>query len=96
MPTLEIRLSDQDLKRLDERARLAGRDLADYARQLIRRSLDISLDEASRQADTTLESILTPIHRGFEESGMSQEEACRLLEDELGELRRERRAERAS
>jgi hypothetical protein len=94
--TIKVTLSATDLQRLDTGARLTGRPRAEYAGLLIRKALDEGSAPGGLQETTRLDEILAPIHRGFEESGMSEEEVHQLLESELKEVRRERRQKRGA
>ncbi len=85
--TVTIHLSPEMEQKLRDRAQQRGMDVAIYLEELIKRDLD-------DQAGMTLEEILEPFHRGFEESGMTEEELTELFETELKAVRAERRARR--
>lgn len=69
--TLTIELTPEQESRLRERAAKQGQDPADYARVLIDRGLMLR----------SLEEILAPIRQDFAESGTSEGELERLVEE---------------
>lgn len=63
--TITIRLSDDEQRRLAERAARNGRDVADYVHLLIERDI---------QGPAAVEQALAPFRRQVEESGMTDDE----------------------
>jgi len=88
--SIEARLSDDDLRRLDERARLSGVDRAECIGLLLRQALDTNGDAVPRRTPTFAE-IVAPIHQEFAASGMSEEELLQLLEEAREEVWQEKR-----
>src|SRR5947209_18710722 len=80
--TIEAKLSDDDLRRLDERARDAGIDRAECVGLLIRKALETppAAVDAPRPVRSFAE-IVAPIQREFAESGMTEEELTQLFEE---------------
>jgi hypothetical protein len=81
--TITIRLSDEEERRLSERAALDGQDVIDYVHRLIRRDIE---------APTTLEQILAPLRQQFKESGMGDKDLDALVEEAREEVWQEKRA----
>jgi hypothetical protein len=63
--TITIRLSDDEQRRLAERAARDGRDLADYVHLLIARDI---------QEPASVDEALAPFRRQVEESGVTDDE----------------------
>ena len=74
--TITIRLSDDEQRRLAERAARNGRDVAEYVRLLIERDI---------QGLSAVDHALAPFRRQVEESGMTDHE----LDDFFEEVREE-------
>ena len=83
-PTIElrVRLSRDAGERLQRRAGESGKDVADYAAELIETAID-------RQK---LEEFIAPVRQEFEQSGMTEDELSELLETAKHRLRVARRA----
>jgi len=79
--TITIRLSDDEQRRLAERAARNGRDLAGYVHLLIER--DIQEPGAVNQA-------LAPFRREVEQSGMTDDELGDFFEEVREEVWREK------
>jgi metal-responsive CopG/Arc/MetJ family transcriptional regulator len=79
--SIEARLSDDELRRLDERARRAGVDRAECIGQLIRDGLAADSDAEALHPGMTFEEILAPVHREFAESRMTEGELTRFFEE---------------
>jgi hypothetical protein len=89
--TIEAKLSDDDLRRLDERARDAGIDRAECAGLLIRKGLEPApAGSELPHARKTIDEIFAPVHREFAESGMTEEELYLLLEEAREEVWQEK------
>jgi hypothetical protein len=69
--TITINLSPDQQRRLTARAAQAGRDLSAYVQQLIDRDIDVE----------SLDAILAPVRRNFEQSSMTDEELTTLVEE---------------
>jgi predicted DNA-binding protein len=70
--TITIRLSDEEQRRLAERAARNGRDLADYVHLLIERDI---------QEMAGVEQALAPFRRQVEESGLTDDELGDFFEE---------------
>jgi predicted DNA-binding protein len=79
--TITIRLSDEEQRRLAERAARNGRDLAGYVHLLIER--DIQEPGAANQA-------LAPFRREVEQSGMTDDELGDFFEEVREEVWQEK------
>jgi hypothetical protein len=71
MMVITISLSPEQERRLVQRAAQAGRDVAAYVHQLI--DHDIRAE--------SLDVILEPVRRNFEQSGMTDEDLAALVEE---------------
>ncbi len=87
--TITISLSPEVEKKLRQRAVQNGQDVEGYVHQLIEKS--VVADEIPVHAGLTFDEILAPIREEFEASGMSEEEALQLFDEELKAVRQERR-----
>jgi predicted DNA-binding protein len=79
--TILIRLSDEEQRRLTERAARNGRDVADYVQLLIERDL---------QEPAAVDLALAPFRRQVEESGMTDEELGDFYEEVREEVWQEK------
>jgi hypothetical protein len=79
--TITIRLSDDEQRRLAERAARNGRDVADYVRLLIERDI---------QEPPAVDQALAPFRRQVEESGMTDDELGDFFEDVREEVWQEK------
>jgi predicted DNA-binding protein len=70
--TITIQLSDEEQRRLAERAARNGRDLADYVHLLIERDI---------QEMAVVEQALAPFRRQVEESGLTDDELGDFFEE---------------
>jgi hypothetical protein len=91
---IEADLSDDDIRRLDERARSAGIDRAECAGQLLRRALAVDSEEQDLHAGMTFAEILAPVHKEFAESGMTEEELHQFFEEVREDVWREKQREK--
>ena len=78
--TITISLSPEQEKRLTERAAQVGQEVIPYIHQLIDRDI---------QAES-LDAILAPVRRDFEESGMTDEDLAALVEEVREDIWREK------
>jgi predicted DNA-binding protein len=69
--TITINLSPEQERRLAERAARAGQEVTAYVHQLIDHDI---------QAES-LDAILAPVRRGFEQSGMTDDDLAALVEE---------------
>jgi hypothetical protein len=79
--TITIRLSDDEQRRLAERAALNGHDLADYIHLLIERDI---------QQAAAVDEVLAPFRRQVEESGMTDVELGDFFDGVREEVWREK------
>ncbi|MBK8269181.1 MAG: hypothetical protein IPK83_13090 [Planctomycetes bacterium] len=79
--TLQITLNSEAEERLRRRAQANGEDVAVCAAQLIQEAL----------REPSLDEVLAPVRKAFEESGMTEDELSDLLEREKHAMRAERR-----
>jgi hypothetical protein len=77
---MKLRLSDEAKEKLARRAADTGRDLADYASQVI--------EQDARTP--TLEEVLAPIQADFARSGMTEAEFLNFGRSLLDQVRAER------
>ena len=73
--TVVLDLKPETEKALQKKARAKGFEVKNYVEILIQK--DIETD-----AEKTFDEILAPIRKGFEESGMSEDEWMELFENE--------------
>lgn len=78
---LQIPLSPENEARLLKRAEANRQDVVSYAAHL--------LNDALRAP--SLDEVLAPVRRAFEESGMTEDELSELLEQEKHAMRAEKR-----
>lgn len=78
--TITISLSPEQEKRLAERAAQVGQEVVPYIHHLIDRDI---------QAES-LDAILTPVRRNFEQSGMTDEDIAALVEEVREDIWREK------
>ena len=78
--TLTISIPPEVDARLRERAQVLGRDVAEYAADLIQQGISTA----------SLDEVLDPVRRAFAESGMSDDDLAELLEQEKHAMRREK------
>jgi hypothetical protein len=69
--TITINLRPEQERRLAERAAGAGQDVAAYVHRLIDRDIDAE----------SLDAILAPVRRNFDESGMTDDDLAALVEE---------------
>ena len=78
--TITISLSPEQEKRLVERAAQAGQEVAAYVHQLIDHDIQVE----------SLDAILAPVRRNFEQSGMTDEDLAALVEEVREDIWREK------
>jgi hypothetical protein len=78
--TITINLSSEQERRLAERAARSGQDITGYIYRLIDRELD----------EQDLDTILAPVRRNFDESGMTDEDLAALVEEAREDIWREK------
>jgi ribbon-helix-helix CopG family protein len=88
--SIEAKLSDEDLRRLDERARRAGVDRSECVGLLIRKGLETPPAPEETVPAKTLDEIFAPVHQEFAESGMTQEDLYQFLEEVREEVWQEK------
>jgi predicted DNA-binding protein len=79
--TITIRLSDDEQRRLAERAARNGRDVADYVHLLIERDI---------REPSEVDEALAPFRRQVEESGMTDDELGDFFEEVREEVWQEK------
>ena len=85
--TISITLTPDQERKLAELARQHGKDPSAYVHEVVAAYLNV----AGPKGDKTFEEILAPIWEGWRQSGMTEDEVDELFEQELQEVRRERR-----
>jgi predicted transcriptional regulator len=85
--TIQITLTPEEERKLNELARACGRDAATHAHDVVAAYVN-----GASQGDTkSFAEILAPIWEGWRQSGMTDAEVDDLFEHELEDARRERR-----
>lgn len=72
--------------KLQQRAKDTGRDVAEYVEKLIEKDLS---------ARPSIEEILAPVRKQFEDSGMTEAELDALVEEVRDEIWQEKQAHRS-
>lgn len=88
--TIEAKLSDEDLRLLDERARDAGMDRAECVGLLIRKGLEAPEEGETQPPLRSIDEIFAPVHKEFAESGMTEEQLYELFEQAREEVWQEK------
>jgi hypothetical protein len=78
--TITISLSPEQERRLAERAAQAGQEVAAYVHHLIDRDIE----------PESLDAILAPVRRDFEQRGMTDEDLAALVEEVREDIWQER------
>ena len=78
--TITIDLSPEQERRLAERAARAGQDVTGYVHHLIDRDIDAE----------SLDALLAPVRRDFEQSGMTDDDLAALVEEVREDIWREK------
>lgn len=89
---ITVTMTAERERKLREKAALVGLDLESYLIRLIEREMDLG----SPMDQHTFDAIVAPVREAFKESGMTDEELIELVESERDEMRREKRALKAS
>jgi hypothetical protein len=85
--SIEARLSDADLRRLDERVLRSGLDRAECVGLLSGGGREAPPGPAEPAVlGATLDEIFAPVHREFAESGMTEDELYQLLDEAREEV----------
>ncbi len=90
--TIHITLTPDQERTLQDLARQSGKEPAAYVQDV----LAAYLTGARNKGAKTFEDILAPIWQGWRQSGMTEGEIDALFEQELQEVRRERRQKKAT
>jgi hypothetical protein len=77
---ININLSPEQERRLTERAAQAGQGVTAYVHHLIDRDIEAE----------SLEAILAPVRRNFEQSGMTDDDLATLVEEVREDIWREK------
>lgn len=80
--TINIELRPDEERVLRERARQSGRDVSEYVHLVLKEHIE---------GGKTFAEILSPVWEGFRQAGLNEDQAAEFLEDELEEVRRERK-----
>jgi hypothetical protein len=80
--SITIDLAPEEERWLSERAARNGEDIGRFIHRLIAREI--------QGAATTLDEVLAPVRRQFEESGMTDEELANLVEEVREEIWQEK------
>lgn len=89
--TITITLPAEVEKKLQERAAQSGQDVTEYVHQLIEKDVQ----KGPSGPSGTLDEMLAPIRRQFEESGMTEKELDTLIEETREEVWQEKRGRKA-
>ena len=85
--TIHITLTPDEERKLADLARARGKDPAGHAHDVV----TAYLNGANQRGTKSFEEILAPIWEGWHKSGMTDGEVDGLFENELREIRGERR-----
>ena len=98
--TVTITLAPETEEKLRRRAAEAGQTLEAFLQQLAEREAHseegTAAPEASPQPARTFDDILAPVRKGFEESGMTDEELTGLFEEAREEAWQERQRKKGT
>jgi hypothetical protein len=85
--TIELRPDDEQVLR--ERARESGQELPEYVHRVLEEHIrSVPRPEVPPK---TFDQILAPVWEGWRQSGMTEDEIDDLFQQELQEVRRQRR-----
>lgn len=90
--TISITLTPDQERKLAELAREHGKDPSAHVHEVVAAYLNV----AGQKGDKTFEEILAPIWQGWRQSGMTEDEVDELFEQELQEVRQERRQQKGT
>jgi len=104
--TITITLPPETEEKLRERAAASGKTVDGFVRQLVEREVlganggqgpsTSPTENALPHAAPTLDDVLAPVHKEFQQSGMTEEELTEFLTEVRDEVRREKRAGKVS
>jgi hypothetical protein len=86
MMDITITIPPEMQDKLQQRAKDTGRDVAEYVEKLIEKDLS---------ARPSIEEILAPVRKQFEDSGMTEAELDALVEEVRDEIWQEKQAHRS-
>jgi hypothetical protein len=92
--TITITLAAETEEKLRQRAAASGQTLEAYLQQLVEREArsgnGTPAPGTAPRTSPTFDAILAPVRKGFEESGMTEEELTELFEEAREETWQER------
>jgi hypothetical protein len=96
--TVTITLTAETEEKLRQRAAESGQTLEEFLQQLVEREARGSngTPEAAPPTARTLDDILAPVRKGFEDSGLTEEELTGLFEEAREEAWQERQRKKGS
>ena len=89
--TLTLKLPPETEKKLHARAAEAGQSVERVALQLLEEALEVNGGKVPGHAGKTFDEILAPVRKGWEESGLSDDQVDQLFEDTVKKVRAEKR-----
>ena len=89
--TVTVTLPPETEKQLRERAAQSGQSVEGFALKLIEQALEVNGGVPTVGAATTFDEILAPVRKGWEESGLADEQVDQLFDDALQKVRAEKR-----
>jgi len=84
---ITVDLAPEEEKKLGERARASGQNLAEFVRDLIRKEIH---GNPPQSAAGTFDQILAPVREGFDRSSMTEQELDDLVEEAREDVYREK------
>lgn len=87
--TITIDLPSEVETKIKTQASHDGLKVEDYVKTLIKEASE-RRERVEKMAKKSFREILAPIHKGFEESGMSEDEITRMFEQAREEVWREK------
>jgi hypothetical protein len=87
--TITIDLPEEVEEKIKTQASDDGLQVEDYLRSLIRDATE-RRERIKRNSEKSFAEILAPIHKGFEESGMSEDEIIEMFEQAREEVWQEK------
>lgn len=88
--TLTIKLTPETEKKLQARAAEAGKSVEGVALQLLEEALGVNRGKIPGPAGKTFDQILAPVRKGWEESGLSDDQVEQLFDETLKKVRAEK------
>ncbi|MEJ7860805.1 MAG: hypothetical protein WKF90_04110 [Pyrinomonadaceae bacterium] len=83
--TITIDLPSEVESKIKTQASNDGVKVEDYVKTLIKEASD-RRERIERDSEKSFREILAPIHKGFEESGMSEDEIVQMFEEAREEV----------